>query len=65
MIKTLAAFAILSTLVLGHHYILQDELLQLLHCSIYQNQFTNLNEIALQKFAEKIPANVIVSNISH
>ena len=55
------AFAILRTLINGQHYILQDELLQVLHYSIYQNPHTNINEIALEKFSDRIPANIIVS----
>ena len=54
------AVSIFEVLEKGHHYILQDELIQLLHHAIYENSHANVNEIILHKFSNKIPANILV-----
>ena len=52
---------IIDVLLQGHHGIMIDELLTLFYCTTANNQHISLITLLNEKFADLLPANVLVS----
>ena len=53
--------ATLKLLPEGHHYIIHEELLHLLHLCIFKNTSIDVGKIIHDEFSNRVPANVLVS----